>query len=108
MNKTRIMWLLILLVLAMAGCRQTEKEARTIRGNLQTRPGGPSEEVDHRIETAPTELKDVSAQEAELADDALVLGIEADGVAMAYPIQFLAEFEIGNGRVGETAVAPSW
>jgi len=50
----------------------------------------------------------VSASEAEISDDAWVLGVEIDGEAKAYSLNLLNHHEIINDRFGETPVAAVW
>ncbi len=75
---------------------------------MQAQPGGPLEPVEVEVQQAPTDLPSVSAQDAQLADDDLVLGIVVQGQAMAYPIRYLSAYEVIDGRVGKTPVAPTW
>ena len=59
--------------------------------------GGPSRDGIPSIE----EPKFVTPDEAvELADDQLVIGVEFDGVARAYPLRILVWHEIVNDRIG--------
>lgn len=83
-------------------------EVRIIRARVQPRPGAEVEEVDMKVHPSPTELTSVGAGDAPLADEDLVLGVIIDGRAMAYPVRYLAMYEIVDDRVGETPVAPSW
>jgi len=50
----------------------------------------------------------VSASEAEISDDAWVLGVEIGGEAKAYSLNLLNHHEIINDRFGETPVAAVW
>jgi hypothetical protein len=75
---------------------------------MQARPGGPVERVEVGVWEVPTDLPSVPAREARLKDDDLVLGVVVDGQAMAYPIRYLALFEVVDDRVGETPLAPTW
>ena len=50
----------------------------------------------------------VPAVEAELPDDAWVLGVTIDGVAKAYSLKLLNRHEVVNDRTGETAYAAVW
>jgi hypothetical protein len=50
----------------------------------------------------------VTAAEAELPDDAWVLGVVVDGVAKAYSLNLLNRHEVVNDRTGETAYAAVW
>lgn len=60
------------------------------------------------VHPVPVDPPTVEASKAPLDDDDLVLGVVMDGKAVAYPIRFLSMFEVINGRVGETPIAPSW
>lgn len=81
---------------------------RTIRTRVQVRPGGPVEEVEMGVHEVPVDPPSVSADEADLDDDELVLGLVLDGRPIAYPIRYLATTEVVNHRVGDTPLAPSW
>lgn len=83
-------------------------EVRIIRALVQPRPGAEVEEVDMKVHPSPTELTSVGAADAPLTDEDLVLGVIVDGRAMAYPVRYLAMYEIVDDRVGETPIAPSW
>ena len=50
----------------------------------------------------------VSAAEAEIAEDAWVLGVEIDGLAKAYSLNLLNRHEVVNDRFGELPVAAVW
>ncbi len=50
----------------------------------------------------------VSAAEAELPDDAWILGVAIDGTAKAYSLNLLNRHEVVNDRTGETAYAAVW
>ena len=50
----------------------------------------------------------VSAAECPWHDDALVVGLEVDGDARAYPVSFLNRREIVNDHVGKTPVLVTW
>ena len=50
----------------------------------------------------------VSASESGWRDDALVVGLEIDGDARAYPVSFLNRREIVNDHVGKTPVLVTW
>lgn len=84
------------------------KPAKTVVGLMQARPGGPLAEVEVEVHAAPTNLPSVDAKDAGLTDDDLVIGIVVDGQPMAYPIRFIAMYEVIDDRVGGTPVAPTW
>lgn len=50
----------------------------------------------------------VGAREADLPDDAWVLGVAIDGEAKAYSLNLLNRHEVVNDRTGETAYAAVW
>ena len=50
----------------------------------------------------------VAAAEAELPDDAWVLGVAVDGRAKAYSLNLLNRHEVVNDKTGETAYAAVW
>ena len=60
------------------------------------------------VHEVPVDPPSVSAAEAGLADDELVLGVVIDGRAMAYPIRYVAMTEVVDDRVGDTPLAPTW
>lgn len=100
------------LALELAAQGQTKPQAsapiRKVKGRMQARPGGPVEEIAVAVHEAPVDLPTVSADRAPLREDELVLGVVLDGQAIAYPVRYLALFEVVDHRAGETAVAPTW
>lgn len=50
----------------------------------------------------------VTADEAEIADDAWVLGISINGEARAYSLNLLNHHEVVNDVVGERPIAAVW
>jgi hypothetical protein len=50
----------------------------------------------------------VPAGEAEISDDAWVLGVVVEGQPKAYSLNLLNRHEVVNDRVGETAFAAVW
>jgi hypothetical protein len=50
----------------------------------------------------------VEADEAEIADEAWVLGVEIDGQARAYSLNLLNRHEVVNDQIGETSFAAVW
>jgi hypothetical protein len=87
---------------------QEQREARTVRARVQAHPGGPIEDVEMRVRDVPVDPESVLAEEADLEDGELVLGLVIEGRPMAYPIRYLAMFEVVNDRVGDTPLAPTW
>lgn len=75
---------------------------------MQAHPGGPLEEVEVAVHQVPVDIPSVEANQASLSADDLILGVEINGQAMAYPIRYLAMYEIVDDRVGETPLAPTW
>ena len=80
----------------------------TVKGFMQTRPGGPMEEVEVRVHEVPVDLPLIDADKAPLHDDDLVLGVADNEHQVAYPIRYLAMSEVVDGYVGETPVAATW
>lgn len=50
----------------------------------------------------------VPADEAEIPDDAWVLGVSIDGIARAYSLNLLNHHEVVNDRFGDRPVAAVW
>jgi len=50
----------------------------------------------------------VTADEAEIADDAWVLGVEIDGQTRAYSLNLLNRHEVVNDQIGEKSFAAVW
>ena len=86
----------------------TPKTLKTVKGLMQAKPGGPLEEVEVTVHEVPVNLPSFMADNVKLPDDELVLGIVVENIPMAYPIRFLAMYEIVDDQVGETAIAPTW
>ena len=108
-------WLMCLSVLGIslawgtaASQEETGDKTRVIRARVQPRPGAEIEEFDMEVHRVPTELTTVEASTAGLADDEIVLGVIVGDQVMAYPIRYLAMYEIVGDRVGTTPIAPSW
>lgn len=94
--------------LALACSGETPGPPEKVAGFVQTRPGGERVQAEIAIHPAPVDPESIPAGEAPLHDDELVLGVVADGVPVAYPIRYLALYEVVDDRVGETPLAPSW
>jgi hypothetical protein len=75
---------------------------------MQVRPGGPQEEVSVKVHPSPVDLVDIPGGEAGLDPQDLVLGVWADGQALAFPVAVLANYEVVSHRVGSLPVAPTW
>ena len=84
------------------------EDAGTVRGRLQTRPGGPMEDAEVPVRPRPDSFPAVPAAETTLDDDALVLGLVIGDEARAYPIRHLARYEVVGDRVADVAVAVTW
>ncbi len=82
--------------------------AKTVRGKMQAHPGGPMEEVEVAVHAAPVNLPIVDADKVNLTDEELVIGIVHDSLAIAFPVRFLAMYEIVDSKVGDLPVAPTW
>ena len=63
-------------------------------------PGAPSPQWTHR--------EFVTADEAEIADDAWILGVVIDGQARAYSLNLLNRHEVVNDRINGKAFAAVW
>lgn len=50
----------------------------------------------------------VTAESAEIADDAWILGVEVDGEARAYSLNLLNHHEVVNDKIGERSFAAVW
>ena len=98
----------VAVTLSAAAWAQQEPSANVVRTRVQARPGGPIEEIEMRVHESPSDLLSLRASAAELGDDELVLGVVQNGAAMAYPIRYLAMFEVANDRVGGVPIAPTW
>lgn len=89
--------------------RETEeRETTTVRAHVQMRPGGPTEEVEMEVHPVPVDPPTVAADDADLGDDELVLGVVVEGQPMAFPIRYLALTEVANTRVADTPLTPTW
>lgn len=91
-----------------ARAQDGKSQPRTVKAVVQTRPGGPMHEAEMAVHEAPVDLPMVGASEASLDDDDLVLGVVVDGQPVAYPVRYLAMFEVVNSRAGKKPLAPTW
>lgn len=87
---------------------QAGSAPKKIKVRMQARPGGPMEDLEIAVQEVPVDLPSVAAGKAPLKDHDLVLGVVIEGQAMAYPIRYLALYEVVDDRVGQTPVAPTW
>lgn len=99
---------LLMSALACATTVRSGEAHRTVKAVVQPRPGAEPDEIDMRVHEVPVDLPSVPASDATLDDDDLVLGVVADGRAMAFPVRYLAMYEVVDGRVGSLPVAPTW
>ncbi len=101
----------LILLFGAAACGEDSADAEAVRhvdARVQTRLGGPVEETRMAVHPVPVDPRRVPASEAGLADDELVLGVEVAGRPVAYPVRYLALYEVVNDRVGDTPLAPTW
>jgi hypothetical protein len=99
----------LLLVLGLpAVAQESDEAARSVRAKVQPRPGAAMVEIDMLVHAVPIDPPLVAAGKAKLAENELVLGVERDGAAVAFPISTLANFEVMNSRIGELPLAPTW
>jgi len=96
------------LIYAQQQATVKQQPPKTVTGMMQARPGGPVEEVEVEVHEAPVNIPSVAAAAAKLPDEDLILGVVVDGEAMAYPIRYISNYEVMDGRVGKTPVAPTW
>ena len=71
-------------------------------------PEGVEQIIPRGQSAAVFEPEFVSADEAEISDDAWVLGVVVEGVAKAYSLNLLNRHEVVNDRSGGTAFAAVW
>ncbi len=79
-----------------------------VMATVQTRPGGPLRETEMAVFEVPVDPPLADPAEVTLADDDLVLGVVAEGQAVAYPLRYLALYEVLNDHIGETHLTPTW
>lgn len=87
---------------------QAAQPARSVKGRVQTRPGGPLEETEIPVHQVPVDPPTVAADQAALREDELVLGVVLGDQAVAYPVRYLALYEVVDHRLGDTPLAPTW
>lgn len=87
---------------------QPEKLQKSVKAFVQPRPGASMQETQMRVHQTPNDLPIVNANEVELEDDDLVLGVVVGDSVVAYPIRYLAMFEVTNCQIGDIPVAPTW
>jgi len=91
-----------------AQTNQPPPDSYKVRGKMQERPGGPEKDVEVAVHRVPVDLPTVSAAQANLKDDDLVLGVEIDGKPVAYPVRYIAMYEVLDDHVGSTPIAATW
>jgi len=99
---------LVALVSPSASHAGEPEAVRTVHAEVQMRPGAEVEITDVPIYASPYDVKNLDPVAAGIEDDDLVLGVVADGQAVAFPVRFLSSYEVVNARVGKLPVAPSW
>ncbi len=87
-------------VLAPSGIASAEEPSDLPQAFEQIIPRGRIESIDNPVF--------VGATEAELPDDAWVLGVAGRGAAKAYSLNLLNRHEIVNDRIGDLPVAAVW
>lgn len=87
---------------------ETESKPRKVKAFVQPKPGAPREEIEMTVHPVPVDPPLVSADDAEMDDDEIVLGVTLGTYDVAFPIRYLAMFEVVNSHVGKTPVAASW
>ncbi len=85
-----------------------ESKPRKVKAFVQPKPGAAREEIEMTVHPVPVDPPLVSADDAEMDDEEIVLGITLGIHEVAFPIRYLAMFEVVNSQVGKTPVAASW
>lgn len=85
-----------------------ELKPRKVKAFVQPKPGAAREEIEMTVHPVPVDPPMVSADDAEMDDDEIVLGVSLGTYDVAFPIRYLAMFEVVNSHVGKTPVAASW
>ncbi len=96
------------LYVSLLSAQEEQPAKRKVKGFMQPRPGAPRAEVEVDVFEVPVGLPSVPSEQADLDDHDLVMGMVVDGQAMAYPIRYLAMYEIVDDKIGDTPVAPTW
>ena len=71
-------------------------------------PGNSTEEVSMRVHEVPVDPPSLEADQVRMKAKELVLGVVVDGKAMAYPIRYLAMYEVVDSEVGGSPLALTW
>ena len=97
------------LFLALVGLLAAAGALTTTRATAEEEPPAGVEQLLPRGRIAAVlDPQFVTATEAEVPDEAWVLGVVIDGVAKAYSLNLLNRHEVVNDRTGETAYAAVW
>lgn len=87
---------------------KTESKPRKVKAFVQPKPGAPREEIEMTVHAVPVDPPMVGADDAEMDNDEIVLGVTVGTHDVAFPIRYLAMFEVVNSHVGKAPVAASW
>ena len=101
-------FLLTAFFLSVLGAILSGSDSKKIRVRMPPRPGARPFATTVPIHEVPGNPPSVSAEEAKLKATELVLGLVVAGQPMAYPVRYLAMFELVHDRVGQTLFAPTW
>jgi hypothetical protein len=82
--------------------------ASTVAQPTEEPPSGVEQIIPRGAIPAVLQPRFVTAAEAEMPDDAWVLGVVIDGKARAYSLNLLNRHEIVNDRIGKKAFAAVW
>lgn len=85
-----------------------EPKPRKVKAFVQPKPGAPREEIEMTVHPVPVDPPLVSAEDAEMDEEEIVLGVTLGIYDVAFPIRYLSMFEVVNSHVGKTPVAASW
>ena len=85
-----------------------DPKPRKVKAFVQPKPGAPREEIEMTVHPVPVDPPLVSADDAEMDHDEIVLGVTLGTYDVAFPIRYLSMFEVVNSHVGKTPVAASW
>ena len=96
----------VLMTVALIGAHVVATPAPTTASDEL--PPGVEQIIPRGRIAAITNPQFVSAAEAEISDDAWVLGVEIDGRPRAYSLNLLNRHEVVNDRVGDRAFAAVW
>ena len=104
MKRNRLTQVLAVAALACATATMAAEEQAT----ADPPPDGVEQLLPRGRIAAVFEPEYVPASEAEIADDAWVLGVLIDGEAKAFSLNLLNRHEVVNDRSGETDFAAVW